>query len=526
MNNIVSNSTIPDAPAYLKIRLQGLKKCADLHPEDKKAREIFFFFSTVYFYSKIPLDKKHIVCGGYVFNDGVGDYYHVLNSAEWIKSKFPSFQVSMFINHHDKRCPNVVRKPIDPDIQVHFCAVGEKISDEAYTMLRDADYFIEMSQWSNNRDVLNIIEQKVGRYMFIGEYGLKTKMAMGIKPDQLGIVIKDPIQPTSLNHLNHSALKEILFGTSTPSEADLKNYFQWHCSFFSYLKMGSYCQSALIYTVSALLALSGSKIADLIVPKVKTEFLDLDFLKQQGIAKIQVISFEKNQTSIEEISLSNEGGVLRLINPFPLEQSDFYSLMTSTSFLVGCTGDNSLSEVLSFGRLPFYELRELKKEFWEQLITISHNQKGMHLKEYLQELYYLYDDALEDIIKIMDIYDKVSGNIDELPEIGREAVQKGLAYFKSKQSAIATSALKLARLIMKPELLREYQRLNVFLRNNCSFNPLLTHMVERALALASHPFLKDAVKSIEKSYLLDEITIQEAYELLTTEISRNLLSQS
>lgn len=510
-----SSQVLPQIPESLQWRIAQLKKLNLLNPDNREIKENLLFFSTIYFYSSVPLllSKRSLIVMGKVFDDGVGDYYHILNAAEWIKSKFPKLNVSMLISHMDAKLPSVVRKPFDPQIEACFFN-SDEIPANVYFMLQQSDHIIEMSQKIRDQEIEEIINYKRDRYRFIGEYGYSSKHPMGLKFDHLGIIIKDKAPTDSLLFLKNGGLKHFLFGTDAPSMDDVDKYLSTHEPYIAYLKVGSYYQTGFIYTTAALFRSSPKQTIDLILPKIKMEYLHTGFLKDQGIAKIKVIKIKKEQVFKEEFILAKEGKELRLIDPFPLEQVDFYTLLNCTNPLVGCTGDHSITEAISFNRVPFYELRTVKKVFMSHLIMLSKyiGKSPFYLKQYFEELANIYDPAQSVIIDSMKTY-------DELPdEASKKQWQKPLLYLKKKQPQIAASALKIANLLQQPELINEVRNLNMFLRVNFSFNPLLQNIVERQLALSTFKDLKKLEKKVRENYLEDNITLDEALGRLVERI--------
>ena len=307
---------------------------------------------------------------GEVLDDGVGDYHHILNAAEWIKSKFPHIKVTMLVSHEDDRLPSMVRKPSDLTIGTYFIKSGD-FPDHLYPLVTATDFLIEMSQPIEGDQLNAATCKKRNKYRFIGEYGFDSFQSMGIRPYDLGIIIKDALRTSSLLYLENPELKQVLFGTQYPDKKDLDDYCNTHKCFFGYLKMGSYYQMGFIYTIAAYLKSFEGQLIDLIIPPVKMEYLDIEFLKNQGIGEIDTVTIQNEQIAYKKTALGIQGKTLRLIHPFPLKQTDLHTLLAYTSPLVGCTGDHTLTEVFSFNRVPFYELRYAKKGFFEQLIKLA-----------------------------------------------------------------------------------------------------------------------------------------------------------
>jgi hypothetical protein len=145
----------------------------------------------------------------------------------------------------------------------------------------------------------------------------------------------------------------------------------------------------LLYTLAALSKNSPKPTLDILIPEVDMNILDIEGLKKQGIGKIILIKWINHQRIEQEIPLSEEGKVMRLITPFPLTQEDFYTLLFNSQQPIGCTGDNSISEVLSFDLTPFYEIIGVKQPFWDSMIRLAGEvgAPSHYLQKYFRELY-------------------------------------------------------------------------------------------------------------------------------------------
>lgn len=506
----------PFAPDHLKMRTKRLMEEVHEDPNDKELKEDLFSLSTQHLYSSVKINssnKENIVVTGMVHPDGVGDYYHILSTVETIRKQFPDAKITMLINHTTK-FPNSVRKPADPNIEIIFRNFRED-QQPIYPVIEKADQIIEMSQHTHFDSVIeDMIKQKGDRYIYIVEYGKshpESRHSMGLKNRHVGIFIKDMPSTVSMLDIKNEPLKQALFGNNSPSQEDLKNYLQTHEPFIGYLKMGSYYQMGLIYTAAALSKSSGKKVIDLMIPPVKLEYLDLEFLKEQGIGKLKVIKIENGRQIENEIVIAETGKEMRLINPFPLEQSDFHTLLAHTNPLVGCTGDHSLSEAISFDRLPFYELRYAKVGFQADLRELAGSVgiEPHYLKQYFEVLGEIYDYVQERVINTLAVYDKLED---------KKFYQEELDYFKGKQTKITESSLKIANLLQHPELYEEMHEFNELVRTQYSFNSTLLDIVQRQLVLNRHPDLIKTENELKEKYLSGQITIDQANEQLSEKI--------
>ncbi|MBA3237079.1 MAG: hypothetical protein H0T62_01860 [Parachlamydiaceae bacterium] len=250
---------MPQVPKNIRMRISDLVIAAKLRPNDFNLKKDLFFLGTSHLYSTFPLSsEKKIVVMGKVVNDGIGDYYHILNAAESIKNKFQDAKVTMFIYHCSDNLPDVVRKPMDAQIGTFFCKREvEPINrrtinnySQIFPILRSVDQILEVSQ--KTLISYELEKQTREKYKFIGEYGTTryenndVEKSMGLNQSDLGIIIRDKPSTSSLLDLNNDKLKQILFSTTQPLKNDLEAYLKTHEPFVGYLKLGSYYQMAFI----------------------------------------------------------------------------------------------------------------------------------------------------------------------------------------------------------------------------------------------------------------------------------------
>ncbi|MBA3237078.1 MAG: hypothetical protein H0T62_01855 [Parachlamydiaceae bacterium] len=254
---------------------------------------------------------------------------------------------------------------------------------------------------------------------------------------------------------------------------------------------------------------------DLILPTVRVELINKEFLKEQGIGNIKLIKIENDQIIQEEVSLFEYGKELRLINPFPLDQKEFYTLLSHTNPLVACTGDHSLSEAISFDRLPFYELRDMKLAFQTNLIALAERvgKAPFYLKQYFKELFKIYDRNQERMIDLLKKY-------DDLFEMEKAYYNRDFNDLKGKQFKLIKSSLIIANLLQQPELTDEFHALNQLIKSQYSFNETLICLVEQQLAFSSCPDLKNFEQQTQEKYLTNQITLIQSVELLTEKIKK------
>jgi hypothetical protein len=73
---------------------------------------------------------------------------------------------------------------------------------------------------------------------------------------------------------------------------------------------------------------------------------------------------------LEIRSLWNNGFHLKVILPGAVAKSDMKKLISESEKIKGCTGDQSLMEVLSAGGIPSYEVRPHKEGFFQEIVDL------------------------------------------------------------------------------------------------------------------------------------------------------------
>ncbi len=75
----------------------------------------------------------------------------------------------------------------------------------------------------------------------------------------------------------------------------------------------------------------------------------------ENIKEVEIIQKEGDGLTIYKSGQLREGGkLLRLINPFGIDNIDVLRLIANSGKPIGCTGDSSLSEVSFLGGIPYY----------------------------------------------------------------------------------------------------------------------------------------------------------------------------
>ncbi len=457
--------------------------------KQEKIKENLFLEATAHHYEKLALNLKNktLIMTGMMHSDGVGDYYHITAAAEQIKKDFPDVKIKILVFTIAKEPPKGL-KILDSSLfetQIcHYSPVPQHLTDA----LTSADFVLEMSQ--ETPSIKPLCKGLQERYRFIGEYGL-SHPAMGVAKEDMGIFIKDVPKTTSLLDVKNPDLRKVLFGKQDPTPEDLVAYLKNHEPYVAYLKSGSLYQMAFLYTIIAYQDTSAKSSIDVFIPNVPLDALDRDFLRAHGIATIKVIDKDGEKVDV----ISEKGKELRLINLFPFDQTDFQTLFTQTNPLVGCTGDHSLSEALSYGRSAFYEIRPVKTTFWNEMIELAGfvGSEPHYLKQYFIELKNMYSPHQERMI--------YSSN-KELSN-----------FFKQLQPTLVANSVKIAEILRKPEFASEMEQFTTLMRSQFNFNKTLKAIASRQFALSQYPELQTFEAALKKDYMNGSKSLKEVSAL-------------
>lgn len=310
---------------------------------------------------------------------------------------------------------------------------------------------------------------------------------MGVSLFELGLLWRSPNgEEAKLTALKDPMLQSILLPPSSNLQgSDLeKNYFQTHGLHFAYLHKEENIDTFL-------------KACILMHKTDKTSFVDIiisdKFDKEQnlisqldsegylsGIKQIYIYKKKLNSnghgwngqswsTSFWQPTQQTENThkTLRLINPFPLLPEDMQLLMRVSAAPIGCTGDNSISEVFSYDRIPFYESPGIKGFDWS-LISLA--------KEYFQS-----DNLCIQYLELVsNLYYK-------------GGVHKDAAFLKNGLE-------QMPQLLLNKQLALEMNQFIQFLKKHYNFNEVLVDIVSREVLRKQFPELKAKEKELCSAY--------------------------
>lgn len=151
------------------------------------------------------------------------------------------------------------------------------------------------------------------------------------------------------------------------SHKDWGDYLCMNQLFLAYMKQ-SYCLAHFICSVAWMQRGKRQNI-DIVCPSIlkPANFSDsqIRFLELAGIQNL--ICKDAKNHMVRRLRPSKGTAVknLRLIHAFPMPQKDMHYLMAAGGPVVGVSGNGTLTEALSLGRLPFQE----KAPYWENIFS-------------------------------------------------------------------------------------------------------------------------------------------------------------
>ncbi|MES2122753.1 MAG: hypothetical protein V4492_08270 [Chlamydiota bacterium] len=458
-----------------------------LYPTIKQPLQKWFFENTTQTLCRgIDFSDRNVtlLITGYVQEDGLGDWALMLHAARVIQEKFPSFkiiigaevqglstrrdrftseEVTAFVwGVKDKRMGTVNFE--DPD--------RDRIErDKCIEAASRATMVIELPHTSQNSSItFDSVAIPTVRIFESGAVAadLNTLLHMresaapfglGVSTFESGLIWKAPLESdVELSSLEDEWLKNILLDSSRED----------HILHFGYLHYAS------VHFIAACIA------ADEHNPKGTIDIIVSDnFSNPEKI--ISAIQYLECFPEIKEIqawkkdsidkttlytSAIEKGISIRLINPFPIPNRDMHKLIVCSSGFIGCTGEVSLAEVLSYKRLPFYEVRGFKMPFLKSLTQIAREQKTNRFSPLVQ-----YLELLE------------RGAYQLIPEY-----------------------------VNDPALFEELNQFCTHLKKEYDFNTFLTDIVMTRLGMHFFPKLKEIRNDLLEAFLKNEKTLSECYQ--------------
>jgi hypothetical protein len=426
-------------------------------------------------------ENKEIVVAGTVYKDGKGDWHALVNMCHHLKKKFPTYSISLVaaatLVHKDKLFAPKVQSV---DITYDPVLFGEAITNK----IKKADFIIKGPAAQDGGRLYDLFPEKVKKNsMIIHEYDFSSprmipteevpnEEVMGLGLQSIGIFTKNS-KMYSFQDIQNLHLLNLFFKKSSFTQMDIDNYLSKNELYFAY-----FSEMKMKY-INEVLALSKSntKSIDFVLILKNDNMIEegvTSRLNSEGISSIKIIKCTPESTVEKIIKFNVDGKELRIIVPQALSTKDFKVLTQISSPVVGCTGDNSIAQVLSYGKIPFYETSSHKENFYTELLNVVDFKFGK------DSVIYQY--------------------IHHVPR---------------KKMDISESEYN--------QLIIQAKELGGFIRQNHSFNEILKGIVNEGLLRASDIEYQNSIKKLREDFLESKISIEEFEKNLRNELEQRKL---
>lgn len=446
----------------------------------------------------VSTDQEIVLCGN-ICKDGLGDFYHLVNAARILKEAFPSQKISLVMDFKEyKSRQSKIQLPQEFECIVYdsekdspnsdLVAKGREKLAKAHLIVNLPDkYPLELISEAKKKNPeckkpIRFMEYGYGDDSYSRNWGDKATVAMGVNPSEVGIVIKPQLSEGLLN-LENGALIKLLMGKEAPSIADERSYIDATSRCFCYARKEGVVQ---FIRIACAAYAEDAKPLDIVCPFDDSYYLYLKNIPNENpeIAKIQFYKKtpEGKIELIKESAREGAGKTVRIIDPFPLTEHDFQIFASKADFM-GCTGDISFTEAVSYGKTFFYNAPEHKADFIESLADFAEERFGE-------------DSLLAVCFKIMSELDFMDLNGDEISQFGK--------------------------LLRNPKTREETRLFCEEIRKYYNFNEHLIDRVSRDSFLQLHPDIGILEKSLRKDFKEGRKTLQEAFQELKSVLEKSI----
>ena len=430
---------------------------------------------------------KHIAITGFVQNDGSGDYYIMLQLAERVHELFSKAKITLYAEVEDMRS----RKrtfPIDDRFQTLFSGTvlrkeqfvdEEPVKDKALrkaaeAIARKADLHIEAPHMCQTTRLYQTLAPPPLRFLelcsnlihredlLISDKEKLPIYSMGLGDSEFGLnFVPPPKGKPSLDSLQCPSLKAKLkeIGPSTL-------YFMYF-SHDSTLKYRHFLEKRLLDSQDGCTFVNATKYT---IMSEYSKYNRADYLKvvipdHIRVVKTYLLDAKGEIVSGETIKGPKEDGIcVHIFETYPLPHQDILTLMALAKEPIGCTGNMSLLETLSYDKLPDFELRKL-------------GGRGI-----------------------------ITGFIYRIEQFFRGEAPHLHTYF----SNLFYGRFQGAELLEDPHLYEQWKALLAHLREEHNFNKVLPRILHKALVMQKHPTFSEKERKIARKVVERRITPSKA----------------
>ena len=294
--------------------------------------------SVLSLYSHSPR-KVAIVLFTWVYWDGWGDYYAQLDCARLIENRFPDAELLLVTCHRSNQKPPEIGSnqhfiPFEKGDKPQFPESLLKKMRKAHLLFQFPTYF------PHTKELIETLGPQL-QYEYLGESGF--------------IDTPDFTPSCGRRCMGLHFLEKGLFLKPLPPKKAASPYY------FAYTRTAE----GLSCYVQALTAWKQTNLT-LCVFKIQHV---IQMLKK-GIPNVKTAEILIDHT-LTSVPLAERGVVLRFQVMQNIPHAQFLSLLHASEDFVACTGDGSLFEAISAGKLFYYDTPEHKKSFQKDLIALA-----------------------------------------------------------------------------------------------------------------------------------------------------------
>lgn len=342
--------------------------------------------------SKPITGQGEIVISGYVMSDGKGDYIHMQNMAKKLHKQFPERKIRLIVigaeTHKDKlplldqsvcttnltysgdglyTCPRFEKPPFDKDMSPLIQNADLWISGPVGI----SGLFDHLYQEAQTKGIA-FTEYDTDTNLAAGSFGSKIKL--GLK--HAG-VFTQKAREGSWKKVESETFKTAIFGSIQPKKEVIADYLASHQLLMCYQSSPAFfldqaVQFSTLYDPGKAIDICFPSKNEIKTPEDIEMLIHKNKLKELGVGSIKWITADESGQQKEiSIPIQEHGKELRIINPGILTKKDFKLITLLSAPLVGCTGDHSLVQALSYGKIPAYEIVGHKRALAQNLYNLS-----------------------------------------------------------------------------------------------------------------------------------------------------------
>lgn len=338
--------------------------------------------------------KEEIVIAGQVLGDGRGDWAAMRNMYKILAKKFPDRPIRIIACSTEKWRDKLDVSGIQHlDLVYYGKAIYSRTEvplkafpEEAEILKKAEDAAVMVTAGVNINSVFESIREDLQEKSikmdendlnYVGNEIGNTVLQAGLNVDdnRMGIFAKSFKNEYKWSDLSNN-LSSVFFSSSTPSENEIESYRSSHECFFGYTNGSEsrhlFIQDAVVFAGRhspgkqvdiCIPGFFGGRIPDLENDDLKDDFEELEEL---GVGKVHLIFYEGGERKemtvvLKENSDEKEWKEIRIIDPGTISNRDFKIMTNISAPIVACTGDNSLAQAISYGKIPSYERRFREK---------------------------------------------------------------------------------------------------------------------------------------------------------------------